>query len=112
MRVDREKAIRMDFGGGTFVCGQHCAHASPANPGPFFGAFRTPTSPESRIRVRSSRYVAPMRVSGDGGFDRCEIVAGERLWNAGSRGQAEVALRTWQIGPSRNLVPSTAQIAT
>jgi hypothetical protein len=27
MRVDREKAIRMDFGGGTFVCGQHCAHA-------------------------------------------------------------------------------------
>jgi YHS domain-containing protein len=28
MRVDKAKAIRMDFGGETFYfCGQHCAHA-------------------------------------------------------------------------------------
>ncbi len=38
-----------------------------------------------------------VRKSGDGGFDGCEIVAGERLWNAGSRGQAEVALRTLSV---------------
>ncbi len=33
MTVDREKAVRMDFGGGTFYfCSEHCLHAFDVNP--------------------------------------------------------------------------------
>jgi hypothetical protein len=39
----------------------------PANQRFFFGPFRTLTSPKSGMRVRSSHYFAPIRVSGDGG---------------------------------------------
>jgi len=55
MKVDRAKAIRMDFGGETFYfCSEHCAHAFEINPHDSLG--QDPTPSEGNVADARARH--------------------------------------------------------